>query len=151
MIGALRDNYKNIKERLIKNKGILSLLRTFEKNACIVYHLNLNFVFMFLLRMRGSRNFCQEGPGLAARKQPGQHFLSLAYFTVSEGVKWFYCRENYTFLRIQRGLNIFQEVGGPTFSSGGVQMLIPIESHITSDFPGGWGWSGSPIPLSMRT
>ena len=29
VIGALRVNYKNIKERLIKNKGMLSLLRTF--------------------------------------------------------------------------------------------------------------------------
>ena len=37
--------------------------------------------------------------------------------------------------------------GGPTYSRGSnffqgwgeVQMLISIETHITSDFPGGWG------------
>ena len=42
-------------------------------------------------------------------------------------------------------LHIFQ--GGLTFSRGGVQMLISIETHITitCDFPGG---SGPPIPPS---
>ena len=41
--------------------------------------------------------------------------------------------------------------GGPTFSrrvqlfpGGGVQLLIPIETHITCDFPGGWVWTPSP-------
>ena len=41
--------------------------------------------------------------------------------------------------------------GGQTFSIGGVQMLISIETHITCDFPGAGGWSGSPIPLWIRT
>ena len=47
----------------------------------------------------------------------------------TEGVQWFYHRENYTFPRIQMGLNIFQ--GRPTY-----QILISIETHITCDFPG---------------
>ena len=47
----------------------------------------------------------------------------------TEGVQWFYYRENYTFPRIQRGL--------------GVQMLISIDIHLTCDFPGGYG---PPIP-----
>ena len=35
--------------------------------------------------------------------------------------------------------------GGPTFSwGGGVQSVISIETHITCDFPGGWG--GPHIP-----
>ena len=55
------------------------------------------------------------------------------------------------FLKDPEGSNIFQEVGGPTFSSGGVQMLISIDTHITCDFPGGGGRSGSPIPLWVRT
>ena len=53
----------------------------------------------------------------------------------TEGVQWFY----YTFSR-----------GGPTFSRGGVQLLISIETHftITCDFPGGGGvWT--PYPLSI--
>ena len=50
--------------------------------------------------------------------------------------------ENYTFPRIQRGSNIFQEVNN-SFSrvggGGGIQMLTSIETHITCDFPGGGG------------
>ena len=56
---------------------------------------------------------------------------------LTEGVQWFYYREDNTVPRIQRGYNIFQ--GGPTFSlvgGGGVQMLISIETHMTCDFPG---------------
>ena len=52
---------------------------------------------------------------------------------LTEGVQWFYHRENYNFPKSQ-GLQHFP--GGPTFSGGGVQMLISIEKHITCDFPG---------------
>ena len=72
-------------------------------------------------------------PGLTARKQPGH--------SLTEGVQWFYCRENYTFPRIQRGSNIFR-VGSNFFQGGGGgggQMLISIETHITCDFLGGVG------------
>ena len=41
------------------------------------------------------------------------------------------------FLKDPEGANIFQEVGVQFFSSGGVQMLISIETHITCDIPGG--------------
>ena len=70
--------------------------------------------------MRRSRKFFVGGDGRGWG--PG----SLTYFTVYRGVQWFYC----------------------TFSRGGVQMPISIESHITitCDLPGGWG-SGPPIPL----
>ena len=53
--------------------------------------------------------------------------------------------ENYHFSRFQRGSNIFQGGGGPTFSrgGGGSNCLYPIETHITCDFPGG---SGPPDP-----
>ena len=43
------------------------------------------------------------------------------------------------FLKDLEGANIFQEVGDPTFSIVDVRMLISIETHITCDFPGGWG------------
>ena len=43
---------------------------------------------------------------------------------------------------LQRKL-LFGSRGGPTFSSGGVQILISIEPHITCDFPG-----AGPDPLS---
>ena len=53
-------------------------------------------------------------------------------------------------------LHIFQGGGGPTFSRGGVQLLISIETHftITCDFPGGGGGLDPlpPIPtLWIRT
>ena len=62
----------------------------------------------------------------------------------TEGVQWFYCRENYTFPRIQRGSNIFSVCvcGG----GGGVQMLISIETHITCDFFQGGVWTPTPPP-----
>ena len=49
-------------------------------------------------------------------------------------------QRNLSFLRFERGPNIFQ--GGPTFSrGGGSNCLFPIETHITCDFPGGGGGS----------
>ena len=51
-----------------------------------------------------------------------------------------YCKENYNFSRFQ---------GGPTFSSG-AQLLIPIETYIICDFPGGGGGVPDPVPLWLR-
>ena len=49
-------------------------------------------------------------------------------------------RRNYHFSRFQRGSNIFQGEGGPSFSrGGGSNCLFPIETHITCDFLGGGG------------
>ena len=69
--------------------------------------------------MRGSRNFCQGGGGgsLRARKQPGQRVFLLLSFSpqlilqFTEGVQWFYYRENYTFQRIE-GVQLIQGGGG---------------------------------------
>ena len=79
------------------------------------------------------------GPGLMARKQPGQQwfFLSSTYYlSVYRGGPM---------LLLQRKLYIFQAPegvqdfpGGSTFSrgggGGGGPMLISIETHITCDF-----------------
>ena len=52
---------------------------------------------------------------MTARKQPGQHFFFsfspqlILQFT--EGVQWFYNRENYTFQRIE-GVQLFWGGGG---------------------------------------
>ena len=74
--------------------------------------------------MRRIRNFIQGGggPGPTAGKQSGQRFFFSFFFLVffyspelilqlTEGVQWFYYRENCTFLRIQRGSRIFQGEG----------------------------------------
>ena len=59
-------------------------------------------------------------------------------------------KENYHFLRLQRGSNIFQE-GGPTFSrgGGGSICLYPVETHITCDFQGGSGPPDPPLDLHL--
>ena len=87
---------------------------------------------------RGSRIFS------GGSTPDGQKTVWTAFFSpqlilqLTEGVNWFYYRENYTFQKIQRGSNIFQ--GGQTFSrGGGVQMLISIITNIACDFPGGGG------------
>ena len=80
-----------------------------------------------------------------------QGFLSVLFspqliLQFTEGVKWFYCWENYTYTlpRIQRGSIIFQG-GCQTFPGRGVQMLISLETNVrTCYFPGG----GCPDPLS---
>ena len=73
--------------------------------------------------MRRIRNFIQGGggggPGPTAGKQSGQRrFFLLCFFyspelilQLAEGVQWLYYRENYIFLRIQRGSRIFQGEG----------------------------------------
>ena len=72
--------------------------------------------------MRGIRNFIQGGgggPGPMAGKQSGQRCFFFWFFfnslelilQLTEGVQWFYYRENYTFKRIQSGSRIFQGEG----------------------------------------
>ena len=73
--------------------------------------------------MRRIRNFIQGGggggPGPTAGKQSGHRrfFFALFFYSpelflqLAEGVQWFYYRENYIFLRIQRGSRIFQGEG----------------------------------------
>ena len=72
--------------------------------------------------MRGIRNLIQGGgggsPGPMAVKHSGQRFFFVLFFyspelilQLTEGVQWFYYRENYTFQRIQRGSRIFQGEG----------------------------------------
>ena len=65
--------------------------------------------------MRGIRNFVQGGGGQVRRSE---NSLDNAFFyspelnlQLTEGVQWFYYRENYTFQRIQRGSRIFQGEG----------------------------------------
>ena len=92
--------------------------------------------------MRGSRNFRQGGggvqvslttffsPQLILQESNGQFQRHLSFFKVREGVQLF--------------------PGGPTFSGGGgggSNCLLPIETHIPCDFPGG---SGPPVPLWIR-
>ena len=50
-----------------------------------------------------------------------------------------YFKENYYFLKVSEGVQLFQG-GGQLFPwrvGGGVQWVISIETHITCDFPGG--------------
>ena len=86
----------------------------------------------FTVRERGEKGTHVRDPGNMTLKaciiscaDPGifdrggrsilRRFLVLSLFYRGGGGQWFYCRENYTFPRIQRGSNIFR--GGP--SKGG--------------------------------
>ena len=98
-----------------------------------------------------SRNFCQGG----GSKPDGQEtactgfFLVLnLFYSLQMGSNGFITEKTYTFPRIW---------GVQLFPGGAVQMLISIETHITCDFPGGFGppfhplwigtWSHSRITL----
>ena len=60
-------------------------------------------------------------------------------------------KEIYHFSRFQRGSNIFRGGGGGSnFFQGGSNCLLPIETHITGDFPGG-GVRTPCLPLWIRT
>ena len=75
--------------------------------------------------MRRIRNFIQGwGVGGVQVRRPENSldnvfffFFALFFYSpelilqLAEGVQWFYYRENYTFLRIQRGSGIFQGEG----------------------------------------
>ena len=75
--------------------------------------------------MRGIRNFIQGGGGVQVRRPENSLdnvfflfvFFCLFFYSpelilqLTEGVQWFYYRENYTFQRIQRGSRIFQGEG----------------------------------------
>ena len=107
--------------------------------------------------MRRSRDYCQgvqvHLPEKSSDKVFFVVFLVLNLFY--RGCSMVISKENYYFLRFQRGSNFFKGwgggggggggvgVGGQLFlGGGGVQMLISIETHLTCDFPGG---SGPPI------
>ena len=75
--------------------------------------------------MRRIRNFIQGGGGGGVQVQRPENsldnvvfFFLLCFFyspelilQLAEGVQWFYYRENYICLRIQRGSRIFQGEG----------------------------------------
>ena len=81
-----------------------------------------NFQNPELLKLQHTRiqDFCQGGSRPDGQKTVWTMFFFFFVFFFSpqpilqftEGVKWFYYRENYTFPRIQRGSNIFQGGGG---------------------------------------
>ena len=98
--------------------------------------------------MRGSRNFRQvgggggvEGPSGIYKKSSDNvflfYFLVLNLFYSSPVVTF---KENYYLPRFQWGWNIFQ---GVQLFTGGSNCFLPIETHITCDFPGGQTPSGS--------
>ena len=93
--------------------------------------------------MHGSRNFVRGGGGGV---QVSLTKKALSLFYKSQMVNF---KEIYHFSRFQRGSNIFQGGGGPTFSrgGGGYNCLFPIETHIACDFPEGV-WTPCPPPPS---
>ena len=73
---------------------------------------------------------------LTKKKEAQTTFFFSPQLNLQKSISQF--QEVHLFSRFQRGSNIFQG-GGATFSRGGVQLLSPIENHITCDFSGGGG------------
>ena len=68
--------------------------------------------------MRGSRNFRQGGPGQSYKKSSDNvSFFFSPQLILQKSNGQF--QRNLSFSRLQRGSNIFQGGGGPTFSRGG--------------------------------
>ena len=75
--------------------------------------------------MRGSRNFCQGGPGQSDKKALTTLFFFFSPQLIIQKSNGQFQAEIYHFSRFQRGSNIFQ--GGSNFfqGGGGVQLLSP--------------------------
>ena len=84
------------------------------------------------------------------QKSSDVFFLVLSLFYWSQMVNF---EENYHFSVFQRGSNIFQVGGwvGPTFSRGGVQLLIPHRNPHNLWFSSGGPDPLLPPPLWIRT
>ena len=93
--------------------------------------------------MRGSRNSRHGGIQVSLTKKALTFLFFSPQLILQKSNGQF--QRNLSFSRFQRGSNIFQ--GGPTFSRGrgGSNCLLPIETHITCDFPGGV-WTPCPPP-----
>ena len=77
--------------------------------------------------MRGPRNFFQGGPGQTDKKALTVFFIlffSPQLILQKSNDQFKRNLSFYHFSKFQRGSNIFQGGGGPTFSRGGVQLLI---------------------------
>ena len=72
-----------------------------------------------------------EGPGQSDKKALTTIFLVLSLFYRSQMVNF---KTIYRFSRLQMGSNFFQ---GVQLFPGGVQLLIPIETHLICDFQEG--------------
>ena len=94
------------------------------------------------------------GPGQSDKKSSDVFFFFFFFFVSPQLILQKsngQFQRNQSFLRFQRGSNIFQGGGVQLFpgGGGGSNCLFPIETHITCDFPGG---SGPPVPpLWIRT
>ena len=101
-------------------------------------HVSISVVVCNVTFMHGFRNFRQGGPGQSDKKKSSDNVFFFFFFLV---ISLFYrsqmvnSKEIYHFSRFQRGSNIFQ--GGSNFFQVGSNCLVPIETHITCDFPGG--------------
>ena len=89
--------------------------------------------------MRGSRNFCQGGPGPTARNSSDNGFclfFVLNFYSFTVAFQWFISKKTI----ILEGFGGWGWGGCPTYTGGGgglgVQTLI-LETHRTFDFPGG--------------
>ena len=99
--------------------------------------------------MRGSRNFCQGGwgAGQSEKKCSDNVFFFLFFFSPqlillkSNGQ----FQRKLSLFKVPEGVQHFPGGGGVQRFPGVSNCLFPIETHITCDFPGGFG---PPVPPS---
>ena len=105
--------------------------------------------------------FYQLQRGFGSRRQHAriQGFVSVLFspqliLQFTEGVQWFIAEKIILILyQGSRGGPLFSGGGGGVANlfQGGVQMLIPLETHVRTYYFPGVGVSGPPIPLWIRT
>ena len=97
-----------------------------------------------IMYMRISMNFCQWGPAPSVIRKALTTFFfySLTYSTEAQ---WLISKRKLYFSKVPEEVKHFPGGGGPTFSRGVVQMLIPyrkLGTHRPCDFLGGGGGGG---------
>ena len=92
--------------------------------------------------MRGSRDFCQS------------YLVLSLFYSLQRGPMVLLLRKLYLYItKDPEGFHYFPEGGGVKLfpGGGGVQMLISLETHERTCYFPGFGMSGPPIPLWIRT
>ena len=93
-----------------------------------------------------------SGSGTDRKNNSDNVFFSFSpqlIYSFKEGVRQLILRKTMISLSFQRGPTFSTGGGGPSFSRGGVQILISIETYRTCDFQ--WGRGPDPLfPLWVR-
>ena len=127
----------------------ISLLGTFQRT--LVSYITWTLIsFHVSFKDAWIQEFLSGGSRPGGEKTAWTTFFVLSLFYSFRGGKWFYCRENYTFSRIQRGPT-FSKRWGSNFFQWGCPNANFYRNSYNLWYSRGCCWSGSPTPLWIRT